>query len=602
MESRIEWVRRVVFAAAGAAFLAAVPGRAPSAAVLPPVAASDGMVVTEQHLASEVGADILKAGGNAIDAAVAIGYALAVVHPCCGNLGGGGFMTIHLADGRNIFINFREKAPEASSETMYLDAKGDVVAGRSTRGYLAIGVPGSPLGLDTALRSYGTMSRQQVMAPAIALARDGYILGQGDVILGQGDVDILDTSVKSFAEEPNAAAIFLKDGKPYQAGDRLVQAKLAATLERLAKDGPDAFYRGSIAAAIVAASRANGGLLASQDFARYTVAEATPISCAYRGFEIISAPPPSSGGTTLCEILTILQAYPMKDLGFHSARGVHLMVEAMRHAFVDRNNTLGDPDFVANPVAELLSERHAAAIRATIEEARATPSAAVKLGMPPHEGTNTTHYSVVDKAGNAVAVTTTINSYFGAKVIAGDTGFFLNDEMDDFTVKPGVPNIHGLVQGEANAIKPGKRPLSSMSPTIVTQDGHVFMVLGSPGGSRIITITLEAILNVVDHGMTISEAIDAPRLHHQWLPDTIYAEPFALSPDTEAALAAMGYTVTEQKPWGAAEAILVGQHAPPAPSVTASAGDDSTHGGTIKPGLRYGANDERRPAGAAIGE
>jgi gamma-glutamyltranspeptidase / glutathione hydrolase len=587
--------RRLTFAMASAVLFITVSMSAPSAAVLPPVEARDGMVVSEQRLASQVGADILRAGGNAIDAAVAVGYALAVVHPCCGNLGGGGFMTIHLADGRNIFINFREKAPLAASETMYLDAKGDVVAGRSTRGYLAVGVPGSPLGLDTALRNYGTMSRQQVMAPAIALARDGFILGQGDV-------DILDTSVKSFAEEPNAAAIFLNNGTPYQAGDRLVQTKLAATLELLAKDGPDAFYRGPIAAAIVAASQANGGLLAAQDFAQYAVEEATPIRCAYRGFEIVSTPPPSSGGTTICEILTILQAYPMKDLGFHSARGIHVMVEAMRHAFVDRNNALGDPDFVTNPVTQLLSESHAAAIRVTIEEARATPSAAVTLGVAPHEGTNTTHYSVVDKAGNAVAVTTTINSYFGAKVIASATGFFLNDEMDDFTVKPGVPNIHGLVQGNANAIEPGKRPLSSLSPTIVTQDGRVFMVLGSPGGSRIITITLEAIMNVVDHNMTLSEAIDAPRLHHQWLPDTIYAEPFALSPDTASALAQMGYTVTVQKPWGAAEGILVGQPVPLSPAVTASAGDDSTHGGTIKPGRRYGANDERRPAGAAIGE
>jgi gamma-glutamyltranspeptidase/glutathione hydrolase len=586
--------RRLIVTLASAAFLVALPMGA-SAAVLPPVEARDGMVVTEQRLASEVGADILRAGGNAIDAAVAVGYALAVVHPCCGNLGGGGFMTIHLADGRDVFLNFREKAPLAASETMYLDAKGDVVAGRSTRGYLAVGVPGTPLGLDTALRRYGTMSRQQVMAPAIALARDGFVLGQGDV-------DILDTSVKFFAEEPNAAAIFLKNGKPYQAGDRLVQAQLAATLELLARDGTDAFYRGPIAAAVVAASAANGGILSSADFAQYTVEEAPSIRCAYRGFAIVSAPPPSSGGTTLCEILSILEAYPMKDLGFHSARSIHYMVEAMRHAYVDRNNTLGDPDFVTNPVAELLSESHAAAIRAKIEEARAMPSAAVKLGVPPHEGTNTTHYSIVDKAGNAVAATYTINLYFGAKVIAGDTGFFLNDEMDDFTAKPGVPNNFGLVQGEANAIKPGKRPLSSMSPTIVTQDGHIFMVVGSPGGSRIITITLEAILNVVDHGMTLSEAIDAPRLHHQWLPDTIYGEPLALSPDTEAALAQMGYTVTVQKPWGAAEGILVGPLAPLSSAALGSGGDDSTHGGTVRPGLRYGANDERRPAGAAIGE
>ncbi len=587
--------RPVVVAAASAVSLLVGMAGLSSAAVLPPVEASGGMVVSEQRLASEVGAAILRAGGNAIDAAVAVGYALAVVNPCCGNLGGGGFMTIHLADGRDVFLNFREKAPLAASEGMYLDTKGDVIAERSTRGYLAVGVPGSPLGLDTALGKYGTMSREQIMAPAIALARDGFVLGQGDI-------DILDTTVTSFAEEPNAAAIFLKGGKPYRAGDRLVQQKLAATLELLAKDGPDAFYRGPIAASIVAASRANGGLFAAADFEQYTVEVALPIRCAYRGFEIISAPPPSSGGATICEILTILKAYPMKDLGFHSARSVHLMVEAMRHAFIDRNNTLGDPDFVNNPVETLLSESHAAAIRATIAEARATPSSAVKLGVPPHEGTDTTHFSVVDKAGNAVAVTTTINRYFGAKVIAGDTGFFLNDEMDDFTTKPGVPNYYGLVQGEANAIRPGKRPLSSLSPTIVTRDGRIFMVLGSPGGSRIITIVAEAIMNVVDYNMTISEAINAPRIHHQWLPDTIYAEPFALSPDTAAALAEMGYTMTEQKPWGAAESILVGPQAPLSVVGTGSSGDDSTHGGAIKPGMRYGANDERRPAGAAVGE
>lgn len=587
--------RRFAVAAASAAILMSLPLGAAGAAVPPAVEARDGMVVTEQHLASEAGAAILREGGNAVDAAVAIGYALAVVHPCCGNLGGGGFMTIHLADGRETFLNFRERAPLAASEGMYLDDKGNVVPGRSTRGYLAVGVPGTPLGLDTALRKYGTMSREQVMAPAIRLARDGFVLTQGDV-------DILDTGVKSFAEEANAGAIFLKDGQPYRVGDVLVQTKLAATLELLAQSGPDAFYRGPIAAAIVAASEAHGGILAAADFAQYTVEEEKPVHCAYRGFEIVSSPPPSSGGTTLCEILTILKAYPMKELGFHSARGIHYLVEAMRHAYVDRNNTLGDPDFVANPIERLLSEEHAAAIRAKIDDVSATPSSAVAIGAPPHEGTNTTHYSVVDKSGNAVAVTYTINLYFGAKVIAGDTGFFLNDEMDDFTAKPGVPNSFGLVQGEANAIKPGKRPLSSMSPTIVTQGGHVFMVVGSPGGPRIITITLEAIENVVDHGMTISEAIDAPRIHHQWLPDTIYVEPLALSPDTARLLGQMGYSITEQRPWGAAEGILVGPAASAPSAGPASSGDDSTHGGAVKPGMLYGANDARRPAGAAAGD
>jgi gamma-glutamyltranspeptidase / glutathione hydrolase len=584
--SKVAWL-----ASALAAVLVAASGL--HAATLPPVAARNGMVVAEQRRAAEIGVAILEAGGNAIDAAVAVGYALAVVHPCCGNLGGGGFMTIHLADGRDTFLNFREKAPLAASEAMYLDAKGDVVPGRSTRGYLAVGVPGSALGLDTALVRYGTMSRAQIMAPAIRLAREGFVLGQGDV-------DILDSGVKSFAEEPNVAAVFLKGGMPYRAGDRLVQPQLAATLETLAKDGPDALYRGKLGAAVVAASRAAGGILAEADFARYTVEETTPVRCTYRGLTIISAPPPSSGGTTLCEILTILQPYPMAELGFHSARGIHLMVEAMRHAYVDRNAYLGDPDFVANPLERLLSEDHAAAIRAAIDDRRATPSRTLGAGTPPHEGGNTTHYSVVDKAGNAVAVTYTINSYFGAKVIAGDTGFFLNDEMDDFTAKPGVPNMFGLVQGAANAIRPGKRPLSSMSPTIVLRDGKPFIVTGSPGGPRIITVILETIVNVVDHHMSVAAAIDAPRIHHQWLPDLIYAEPFALSPDTARLLVEMGYEIAQQTPWGAAETIFV---APPSPrgATMASSGDDSSRGGNLEPGTLYGANDARRPAGAAIG-
>ncbi|SMF69766.1 gamma-glutamyltransferase 1 Threonine peptidase. MEROPS family T03 [Tistlia consotensis] len=552
-----------------------------SAAVSPPpVEASQGMVVTAQHYASEIGVEILKAGGNAVDAAVAVGYALAVVHPCCGNLGGGGFATLHLADGRDSFLDFREKAPEAATETMYLDAAGNVVPGLSLRGYKAVGVPGTVLGLETLRQRYGTMTRARLMAPAIALARDGYLLTKGDA-------EILKRGAEAFAGEPNVAAIFLNGGRPWQAGERLVQKDLAATLGKIEKDGADAFYKGPIAAAIVAASRAHGGLLTLKDFADYTVPETAPLRCGYRGYEILSSPPPSSGGTTLCEILGVLEGYPMARLGFHSAAAVHLMVEAMRHAYVDRNFSLGDPAFVDNPVAELLSPAHLAAIRQAIEPEKATPSSAVRPGVPPHEGTQTTHFSIVDKDGNAVSLTYTINAFFGAKVIAGDTGFFLNDEMDDFTSKPGVPNLFGLVQGKANAIAPGKRPLSSMSPTIVTKDGKVFLVVGSPGGSRIITITLEAILNVVDHGMDIQAAIDAPRIHHQWLPDKVFVEPYALSPDTRAKLAAMGYDLVEQRGWGAAEGIEVGSEPDPA-------------GGAARRVL-YGANDDRRPAGAAAG-
>jgi gamma-glutamyltranspeptidase/glutathione hydrolase len=562
----------------------------------PPVKGEKAMVATSQHLASKVGAEIMRRGGNAIDAAVAVGYALAVTHPCCGNIGGGGFATIHLADGRQTFINFREKAPLAATETMYLDAKGEVIPKASLEGYLSVGVPGTVLGLDTMLARYGTMSRAQVMAPAIALARDGFELVQGDV-------DILATSTKSFASQPNVAAVFLKDGRAFRPGERLVQADLANTLEAIALNGPDAFYKGPTADKVAAASAANGGILTRADFEAYHVTETEPVRCTYRGFTVVSAPPPSSGGTTICQILNIAEGWPIGQLGFNSAQTIHLLTEAMRHAYVDRNFQLGDPDFVKNPLEKLLSKDYAAAIRARIDPNKASTSKEVQPGVEPHEGMQTTHYSVVDDKGNAVAVTYTINALFGAKVIAGDTGFFLNDEMDDFTVKPGVANLFGLVQGKTNAIAPGKRPLSSMSPTIVTRGGKPFLVLGSPGGSRIITITLETAMNVIDHGMTLQEAVDAPRFHHQWLPDQVYVEPFAISADTRKALIDMGYTLTQQAPWGAAEAIMIAPEMPiplTTPGQQAST-SDSMVGGAQEPGRRYGANDNRRPAGAAVG-
>ena len=441
------------------------------------------MVVSAQHYASEIGAGILAQGGNAIDAAVAIGYALAVVDPCCGNIGGGGFMTIRLKNGRDTFINFRETAPAAATAAMYLDAGGQPIADLSRWGYRAAGVPGTVLGLERAASEYGRLARRALLAPAIALARDGFVLGPGDT-------DILDG--KRFAKDPVAAKIFLRpDGSRFAPGDRIVQTDLAATLERIAEQGPDAFYKGPIAAAVEKASTANGGILTARDFADYTATEGPPLSCSYRGYLILSAPPPSSGGTAICEILDILEGYDLKALGFHSAQSVHLLVEAMRHAYRDRNTYLGDPAFVQNPLERLLSKDYAAAIRAVIDAGNATPAAAPR---PPPEKAETTHYSVVDGEGNAVAVTYTINGGFGAGVIAPGTGFFLNNEMDDFTVKPGTPNLYGLVQGEANAIAPGKRPLSSMSPTLVEKDGRVFLVLGSPGGSRIITTVLETII------------------------------------------------------------------------------------------------------------
>lgn len=563
------------------------------AASLPALEVKNGMVVSAQHLASKVGVDILRMGGNAVDAAVATGYAQAVVNPCCGNIGGGGFMTILLADGRNIFINFREQAPAASTANMYLDATGNVIKNASVHGYLAAGVPGTVLGLDSALQKYGRLTRAQVMKPAIRLARQGFILNRGDT-------DILDTSVHLIKKDPEAARIFLRrDGSPLQPGDRLVQKDLARTLEAISRRGPDAFYKGAIPAAVESAASKAGGIITAADFASYTISESTPLSCDYRGYVFLSAPPPSSGGTTMCQILNTLEGYDLKAMGFNSAATVHVMAEAMRHAFMDRNTLLGDPRFVNNPLERLLSKSYAAAIRDKISSDKATASADVQPGVAPHEKTETTHYSIIDKDGNAVSTTYTINGRFGALVIAPGTGFFLNNEMDDFTTRIGTKNLYGLVQGASNAIAPKKQPLSSMSPTLVTRGGRIFMVLGSPGGSRIITITLATALNVIDHGMAPQEAVDAPRIHQQWLPDEVYYETRGLSADTLKILRDMGYKMTEQTPWGAAELIMVGLPGTAVPST--SSGNDAALSGRVRPGFYYGAHDSRRPAGTAAG-
>ncbi|KYQ94598.1 gamma-glutamyltransferase [Serratia plymuthica] len=564
------------------------------AASNPAVEAKNGMVVTSQHLASQVGVDILKLGGNAIDAAVAVGYAQAVVNPCCGNIGGGGFMTVHLAEGTDTFINFRETAPAAASANMYLDAEGNVKKGASLYGYLAAGVPGTVLGMETARQKYGKLSREQVMGPAIKLAREGFVLTRADT-------DILDTTVARFKQDPESAKIFLRpDGTALQPGDRLVQSDLANTLEAIAKDGPDAFYKGKIPQAVEAAAKQGGGILTATDFANYKVTETPPITCSYRGYKFVSAPPPSSGGVTLCEILNVVEGYDLKSMGFNSAAAIHTLTEAMRHAYMDRNTYLGDPEFIKNPIDRLVSKSYAEEIRKKIVADKATPSENVQPGMEPHEKPETTHYSIVDHDGNAVSTTYTVNGRFGAVVIAPGTGFFLNDEMDDFTVKVGEKNLYGLVQGTANSIAPGKRPLSSMSPTLVTKDNKIFMVLGSPGGSRIITITLQTALNVIDHGMAPQEAVDAPRIHHQWLPDEVYYEQRGVSADTLKLLSGMGYKMVEQTPWGAAELILVGL--PGAAGVSpANSGNDSAVSGKVREGYLYGANDVRRPAGSAVG-
>ena len=553
---------------------------ASQAASVAPVAAEHGMVVTAQHLATQVGVDVLKKGGNAIDAAVAVGYALAVVYPAAGNLGGGGFMTLQLADGRKTFLDFREKAPLGASANMYLDASGNVIKGLSTKGYLAVAVPGSVAGFETARAKYGTLSRAALMAPAIKLAEGGFVLQQGDA-------DLVQTATADFRADAPSAAIFLNKGEPLQSGQKLVQKDLAKTLKLISRNGADGFYKGPVAKALVAASTTGKGLLTQADLDQYTVRELAPVECDYRGYHIVSAPPPSSGGVVICEILNIVEGYPLKDLGFRSAQAVHYQIEAMRHAYLDRNSYLGDPDFVKNPLERLLDKGYAAKIRAAIDPAKAGVSKDLKPGVEPQEGNNTTHYSIVDKDGNAVAVTYTLNDWFGARVTAAGTGVLLNNEMDDFTIKIGVPNMYGLVQGEANAIAPGKRPLSSMSPTIVSQNGKPVMVVGTPGGSRIITAVTHTIMNVIDYGMNVQEAIDAPRFHQQWLPDLTNVDNFGISPDARKILVDMGHKLGAPQPANHLIAIVVG-----APSLG---------GKPVGNNRFYGANDPRRNTGLALG-
>jgi gamma-glutamyltranspeptidase / glutathione hydrolase len=545
-----------------------------------PAAAENGMVVSAQHLATEVGVDILKRGGSAIDAAVAVGYALAVVYPAAGNLGGGGFMTIRFADGRKTFLDFRERAPRAASRDMYLDKDKNVVKGLSTVGWLAVGVPGTVSGLEYARKKYGTMTLKALIDPAIELAEDGFILDQGDV-------DMLASATEDFKKFPATAGIFLNKGRPFTAGQRLVQRDLANTLRLIGKQGVDGFYGGKTAAAIVRASRAGGGIIDQEDLKRYRTRELAPVECDYRGYHVISAPPPSSGGVALCEMLNILEAYPLQELGWGSAQALHYEIEAMRHAFVDRDSLLGDPDFVGIPVRQLIDKGYAAKIRDVIKPDKAGVSSDIRPGIAPHEGSNTTHFSIIDDAGNAVSMTYTLNDWFGARVVASGTGVLMNDEMDDFTPNPGLANTYGIVEGHANAIAPGKTPRSSMSPTIITRDDKPVLILGTPGGARIITAVLQTILNVIDFKMDIQEAVDAPRVHHQWFPDVTNVEPYALSPDTRRILEGVGYRFDDSLPANHLAAIIVG-----APRL----------GGTaIGRNRFYGANDPRRGTGLARG-
>lgn len=504
-----------------------------------------GMVVSEQHEATQAGIAILNQGGNAIDAAVGVGYALAVTYPCCGNLGGGGFMLIRFADGRSRFLDFREMAPGAATPNMYLDAKGQVIRNLSTKGYLAVGVPGTVKGLDYALTTYGTRNRQQVMASAIALAERGFILQAADAALLQG-------FTKTFKTQPNVASIFLKNGKPYQSGDRLVQSHLARSLRSIADRGSDAFYQGAIADELVTASQQGRGILTKTDLGKYRVRDTVPLQCQYRNYQILTAPPPG-GGATLCQMLNILEGYPQSD---RLSQTLHRRFSAMLFAYADRNAMLGDPAFVRNPLDRLLSKSYAATIRQKIKSDRAIDPSRVYRTNPAVEGNHTTHYTIADRQGNIVSVTYTINGLFGSGVIAGQTGFFLNNEMDDFTAKPGVPNTYGLVQGSANAIAPLKRPLSSMTPTIVLLNNQPVLATGSRGGSTIPTTVLQVILNR-EANLTPQQWVDAPRIHYQGLPNVVIAEPYALANPVFQELWRMGYRVIPFPNWGAAESIAI---------------------------------------------
>ncbi|CAM5783853.1 gamma-glutamyltransferase [Castellaniella caeni] len=539
--------------------------------VFHPVVAKHGMVVSEQALASQAGLETLKAGGNAVDAAVAVGFALAVVLPNAGNLGGGGFMMVHSAqDGRDIALDFRETAPGRASRDMYLDASGQVADGRSLFTHLAVGVPGSVAGLTHAQQRWGTLPLSRVMAPAIRLAERGYPVSQTLA-------ETLAKTAKTMGQWSATRAIFWRDGAPLKAGDPLVQKDLARSLRLIASQGARAFYQGPIGQKIVAEMARHGGLISAQDLARYRVVERTPIVGEYRGFRVVTMPPPSSGGIHLVQILNMMEGWPVRDWGAGSAQTIHHMAEAMKLAYADRSEYLGDTDFVKVPVAGLTSKAYARALAASIDATHARPSSDIHPGKPqPYESDQTTHFSVVDAAGNAVAVTYTLNTNFGSGIVADGTGILLNNEMDDFSAKPGVANVYGLIGGEANAIQPDKRPLSSMTPTLVMKDGQPWLVTGSPGGARIITTVLETVVDAIDFQMNPAEAAATPRFHHQWWPDQLRVEK-GFSPDTLRLLRGYGQHIAVMPTMGRTQTVQV------------------------RDGLLYGASDPRNPDGAALG-
>ncbi|EHL2422803.1 gamma-glutamyltransferase [Escherichia coli] len=551
------FLRRVAIAAllSGSCFSAAAAPPAPPVSygveedVFHPVRAKQGMVASVDATATQVGVDILKEGGNAVDAAVAVGYALAVTHPQAGNLGGGGFMLIRSKNGNTTAIDFREMAPAKATRDMFLDDQGNPDSKKSLTSHLASGTPGTVAGFSLALDKYGTMPLNKVVQPAFKLARDGFIVN-----------DALADDLKTYGSEvlpnhENSKAIFWKEGEPLKKGDTLVQANLAKSLEMIAENGPDEFYKGTIAEQIAQEMQKNGGLITKEDLAAYKAVERTPISGDYRGYQVYSMPPPSSGGIHIVQILNILENFDMKKYGFGSADAMQIMAEAEKYAYADRSEYLGDPDFVKVPWQALTNKAYAKSIADQIDINKAKPSSEIRPGkLAPYESNQTTHYSVVDKDGNAVAVTYTLNTTFGTGIVAGESGILLNNQMDDFSAKPGVPNVYGLVGGDANAVGPNKRPLS---PTIVVKDGKTWLVTGSPGGSRIITTVLQMVVNSIDYGMNVAEATNAPRFHHQWLPDELRVEK-GFSPDTLKLLEAKGQKVALKEAMGSTQSIMVG--------------------------------------------
>ena len=535
--------------------------------VFHPVQAKNGMVASEQELATQIGVNILKAGGNAVDAAVAVGFALAVVLPNAGNIGGGGFMMVHNAkSGKDIALDFREMAPKGASRDMYVDTSGKVIDGKSLYTHYAVGVPGTVAGLTHALSRWGSMPLSQVMAPAIELAAKGYPVS---ATLAK----TLEQEKSNMGRWPATQSIFWRNGAPLQAGAPLVQRDLAQSLQLISQQGAKAFYQGAIAEKIAAEMAAHPNAMTLQDLRDYKVVEREPVRGSYRGYQIVTMPPPSSGGAHLIQILNMMERWPMKQWGVNSAQSVHHMTEAMKLAYADRAEYLGDPDFVKIPLAGLTSKRYAADLAATIQAGKARPSSDIKPGKPqPYESDQTTHYSVVDKTGNAVAVTYTLNTNFGSGIVAKGTGILLNNEMDDFSAKPGVANAYGLIGDDANAVQAGKRPLSSMTPTLVLKDGKLALVTGSPGGARITTTVLQQIVNYIDYGMNPAEAAATPRFHHQWTPDELRIEK-GFSADTQALLKQWGHKLALKPAMGRTQTI------------------------ELRDGMLYGASDPRNPDG-----